>query len=38
MAKAQKTLTIQDFFKRFPTDDACVAHLFELRYGAEIFT
>ncbi|HLY04305.1 MAG TPA: IS1595 family transposase [Rhizomicrobium sp.] len=35
MAKAQKSLTIGDFFKRFPTDDACVAHLFELRYGAD---
>lgn len=30
-----KTLTIQDFFKRFPDNDACVAHLFDLRYGAE---
>ena len=30
-----KSLTIQDFFNRFPTDDACIAHLFELRFGAE---
>ncbi len=28
-----KTLTIQDFFKRFPDDTACLAHLFSLRYG-----
>ncbi len=28
-----KTLTIQDFFKRFPDDSACLAHLFTLRYG-----
>jgi len=30
-----KTLTIQDFFKRFPDDSACLAHLFALRYGYE---
>lgn len=30
-----KSLTIQDFFKRFPDNDACLAHLFDLRYGAE---
>lgn len=30
-----KTLTIQDFFKRFPDDSACLAHLFQLRYGYE---
>jgi transposase-like protein/predicted RNA-binding Zn-ribbon protein involved in translation (DUF1610 family) len=30
-----KTLTIQDFFKRFPDDAACVAHLFDLRYGVD---
>lgn len=29
-----KSLTIQDFFNRFPTNDACIAHLFELRFGA----
>jgi transposase len=28
-----KTLTIQDFFKRFPNDAACLAHLFRLRYS-----
>lgn len=28
-----KTLTIQDFFKRFPDDATCLAHLFALRYG-----
>lgn len=30
-----KTLTIHEFFKQFPNDEACLAHLFELRYGAE---
>jgi transposase-like protein/predicted RNA-binding Zn-ribbon protein involved in translation (DUF1610 family) len=30
-----KTLTIQDFFKRFPTDEACLEHLFKLRFGEE---
>ena len=29
-----KTLTIQDFFKRFPDESACLAHLFALRYGS----
>ncbi len=28
-----KTLTIHDFFKRFPDDAACLAHLFQIRYG-----
>lgn len=28
-----KAMTIQDFFKRFPTDDACLDHLMEVRYG-----
>ena len=28
-----KALTIQDFFKRFPTDDACLDHLMRLRFG-----
>lgn len=31
-----KTFTIQDFFKRFPTDDACLDHLFHTRYGEQI--
>ena len=30
-----KTFTIKDFFKRFPDDDACLDHLFEVRYGKE---
>jgi transposase-like protein/predicted RNA-binding Zn-ribbon protein involved in translation (DUF1610 family) len=30
-----KHLTIQDFFKQFPNDDACVAHLFKLRFGTD---
>ena len=28
-----KHFTIQDFFKRFPTDDACLDHLMHIRYG-----
>lgn len=28
-----KHLTIQDFFKQFPDNDACLAHLFKMRYG-----
>lgn len=30
-----KSLTIQDFMRMFPDDDACLAHLFRLRYGAD---
>jgi transposase-like protein len=29
-----KSLTIQDFMRMFPDDDACLEHLFRLRYGA----
>ena len=25
--------TVQDFFKRFPDDESCLSHLFEVRYG-----
>ena len=32
MAKT-KSLTVQQFFKRFPDDDACLAHLMKVRYG-----
>ncbi len=28
-----KTLTVQEFFKRFPDDNACLAHLFQIRFG-----
>lgn len=30
-----KTLTIQDFFSRFPTEEACLEHLMTLRFGAD---
>lgn len=30
-----KSLTIQDFFKQFPDDEACLKHLMDLRFGAE---
>lgn len=33
---ATKTLTVQQFFKRFPTDDACLDHLMKLRHGETI--
>jgi hypothetical protein len=26
-------LTVRDFFKRFPTDDACLEHVMNVRYG-----
>lgn len=35
MAKAPKPLTISQFFERFPNDDACIAHMFELRFGPD---
>jgi transposase len=35
MAKAPKPLTISQFFQRFPNDEACIAHMFELRYGPD---
>ena len=28
-----KTFTVQDFFKRFPDDNACLDHLMAVRYG-----
>ena len=30
------TLTITQFFRQFPTDDACLEHLWQLRYGDEV--
>ncbi|SLN76834.1 IS1595 family transposase [Oceanibacterium hippocampi] len=30
-----KQFTIQDFFNRFPTDEACLEHLMLVRYGTE---
>ena len=27
------TITVKQFFKQFPDDAACLAHLFEVRYG-----
>ena len=27
------TLTVTDFFRRFPTDDACLEHLWKVRFG-----
>lgn len=32
-----KGLTVQDFFKMFPTDDACLEHLMKQRFGNPIF-
>lgn len=31
-----KPMTIQQFFKRFPTDDACLDHLMAVRYGDSV--
>ena len=28
-----KSPTVQDFFRRFPDDDACLDHLMDVRYG-----
>ncbi len=28
-----KPTTVREFFKKFPDDDACLAHLFEVRFG-----
>ena len=30
------TLTVTDFFRQFPTDDACLEHLWEVRFGDEV--
>ena len=30
------TFTVTDFFRQFPDDDACLAHLWEVRYGDEV--
>ena len=31
--KAPKQPTIRDFYRMFPTDDACLEHLFNTRFG-----
>ena len=31
-----KTFTVQDFFKRFPTDEACLSHLMATRFGETV--
>lgn len=31
-----KMFTVQDFFKRFPDDDACLEHLMQIRFGTEL--
>ena len=30
------TLTVTDFFRQFPTDDACLEHLWNIRFGDEV--
>ena len=30
------TLTVTDFFRQFPTDDACLEHLWSVRFGDEV--
>ena len=31
-----KSFTVQDFFKRFPDDDACLEHLMRTRFGEKV--
>ena len=31
-----KAYTVQDFFKRFPDDDACLEHMMKVRFGETI--
>jgi len=31
-----KSFTVQDFFSRFATDEACLDHLMALRFGTEL--
>ena len=30
------TLTVTDFFRKFPTDDACLEHLWQVRFGDSV--
>jgi hypothetical protein len=30
-----KNTTIQQFFKKFPTEEACLSHIMKVRYGLE---
>src|SRR5260221_2660708 len=30
-----KQFTVQDFYRRFPTDDACLDQVFRIRYGIQ---
>jgi len=31
--KVKASITIRDFFKQFPTDNACLEHIFQIRFG-----
>jgi transposase len=31
-----KTMSVQEFFKQFSTDDACLAHLMKIRFGENV--
>jgi len=33
--KGVKSLSVQDFLRRFPTDEACLKHLMDLRFGPD---
>lgn len=35
VAKMAKSMTLKQFQAHFPTDDACLEHLFRVRYGQE---
>ncbi len=30
------TLTVTDFFRKFPTGDACLEHLWQVRFGNHV--
>jgi transposase len=33
MTKTKQSIPVRDFFKRFPDDESCVVHLFNIRFG-----
>jgi transposase len=36
VTKMEKSFGVQEFFNRFPDDDACLAHLMKTRFGEEL--
>src|ERR1043165_8423396 len=33
MRKMKQSIPVRDFFKRFPDDETCLVHLFNIRFG-----